>query len=94
MHRPDGEVVYIKLDQVVFVMTAKDTGAAERAHSMVQLLSGHSDVRESVEEVMQIIENDGLLAKDDTRYEFGQRRSDVETRRGLASRLSCAPPVP
>jgi hypothetical protein len=66
LHRPDGEVVYIKLDQVVLVMTAKDTGAAERAHSMVQLLSGHSDVRESVEEVMQIIENDGLLAKDDT----------------------------
>jgi hypothetical protein len=49
-------------------MTAKDTGAAERAHSMVQLLNGHSDVRESVEEVMQIIENDGLLAKDDTRF--------------------------
>jgi hypothetical protein len=53
-------------DQIVFVMSAKDTGAAERARSMVQLLNGHSDVRESVEEVMQIIENDGLLAKDDT----------------------------
>jgi len=47
-------------------MTAKDTPAAERAHSMAQLLNGHSDVRESVEEVMQIIENDGLLTKDDT----------------------------
>jgi hypothetical protein len=46
--RPKG--LYIKLDQVVFVMTAKDTGAAERAHSMVQLLNGHSDVRESVED--------------------------------------------
>jgi hypothetical protein len=66
LHRPDGELVYIKLDQIVFVMSAKDTGAAERARSMVQLLNGHSDVRESVEEVMQIIENDGLLAKDDT----------------------------
>jgi hypothetical protein len=66
LHRPDGDVVYIKLDQIVFVMSAKDTGAAERARSMVQLLNGHSDVRESVEEVMQIIENDGLLAKDDT----------------------------
>ena len=65
LHRPDGEVVYIKLDQVVFVMAAKDTGAAERACSMVQLLNGHSDVHESVEEVMQIIENDGLLTKDD-----------------------------
>jgi hypothetical protein len=65
LHRPDGEVVYIKVDQIVFVMSAKDTGAAERARSKVQLLNGHSDVRESVEEVMQTIENDGLLAKDD-----------------------------
>jgi hypothetical protein len=53
LHRPDGEVVYIKVDQIVFVMSAKDTGAAERARSKVQLLNGHSDVRESVEEVMQ-----------------------------------------
>jgi hypothetical protein len=30
---------------------------------MVQLLNGHSDVRESVEGVMQILEKDGLLAK-------------------------------
>ena len=65
LHRPDGEIVYIKLDQIVFVMSAKVTGAAERARSRVQLLNGHSDVRESVEEVMQIIENDGLLTKDD-----------------------------
>src|SRR5262249_33512732 len=56
---------YIKLDQIVFVMSAKGTGAAESARSMVQLLNCHSDVRESVEEVMQTIENDGLLAKDD-----------------------------
>jgi len=66
LHRPDGEVVYIKLDQIVFVMSAKDTGAAERGRSKVQLLNGHSDVRESAEEVMQTIENDGLLAKDGT----------------------------
>ena len=65
------------VDQIVFVMSAKVTGAAERARSRVQLLNGHSDVRESVEEVMQIIENDGLLAKDDTQYEFGQRCSAV-----------------
>ncbi len=65
LHRPDGEVVYIKLDQIVFVMSAKVTGAAERARARVQLLNGHSDVRESVEEVMQIIENDGLFTKDD-----------------------------
>jgi hypothetical protein len=44
---------------------------------MVQLLNGHSDVRESVEEVMQIIENDCLLAKDDTWYELA-RLSAVE----------------
>ena len=66
LHRPDGEVVYIKLDQIVFVMSAKDTGAAERARSKVQLLNGHSDVRESVEEVMETIESDSLLAKDGT----------------------------
>jgi hypothetical protein len=66
LHRPDGEAVYIKLDQIVFVMSSKDTGASERARSIVQLLNGHSDVRESVEEVMQIIENDGLLANDVT----------------------------
>jgi hypothetical protein len=66
LHRPDGEVVYIKVDQIVLVMSAKDTGAAERARSKVQLLNGHSDVRESVEEVMQTIENEGLLAKDAT----------------------------
>jgi hypothetical protein len=66
LHRPDGEVVYIKLDQIVFVMSAKNTGAVERARSKVQLQNGHSDVRESVEEVMQTIENDSLLAKDGT----------------------------
>jgi hypothetical protein len=64
LHRPDGEVVYIKLEQIVFVMNAKNTGADQRVHSKIQLLNGHSDVRESVEEVMQIIENDRLLAKD------------------------------
>src|SRR5262249_52301823 len=53
LHRPDGDVVYIKLDQIVFVMCAKNTGADQRAHSKVLLLNGHADVRESVEEVMQ-----------------------------------------
>jgi hypothetical protein len=66
LHRPDGDVVYIKLDQIVFVMCAKNTGADQRAHSKVLLLNGHSDVRESVEEVMQAIENDSLLAKGGT----------------------------
>jgi hypothetical protein len=40
---------------------AKDTGAAERARSKIQLLNGHSDVRESVEEVMQAIESDASI---------------------------------
>ena len=64
LHRPDGEIVYIRLDQIVFVMSAKDTGAAERARTKLQLLNGHSDVRESVEEVMQAIDNDFTLAKE------------------------------
>jgi len=94
LHRPDGEVVYIKVDQIVFVMSAKNTGAAERARSKVQLLAGHSDVRESVEEVMQTIENDGSLVTDG---------SDMSSPSGLslsspdvASRgaLSGAAPVP
>ena len=66
LHRPDGDLVYIKLDQIVFVMCAKNTGADQRAHSKLLLLNGHSDVRESVEEVMQAIENDSLLAKGGT----------------------------
>jgi len=61
LHRPDGEVVYIKADQIVFVMTAKATGAAERARSKVQLLNGYTDVRESVEDVMQAIDDEVTL---------------------------------
>jgi len=57
-------VLHIRLDQIVFVMSAKDTGAAERARTKLQLLNGHSDVRESVEEVMQAIDNDFTLAKE------------------------------
>jgi hypothetical protein len=63
LHRPDGEVAYIKADQIVFVMSATSTGADKRAHSKVQLLNGFSDVRESVEEVMQAIQNDDSLAR-------------------------------
>ncbi len=47
-------------------MSAKDTGAADLANTKVQLLNGHSDVRESVEEVMQTIQNDVPLARDGT----------------------------
>ena len=64
LHRPDGEIVYIRIDQIVLVTSAKDTGAAERARSKIQLLNGHSDVRESVEEVVQSIDNDISVAKE------------------------------
>jgi hypothetical protein len=64
LHRPDGEDIYIKIDQIVFVMSAKDTGADQRVRSKIQLLNGHSDVRESVEEVMRAIESDVSVAKD------------------------------
>src|ERR1700730_1480556 len=57
LHRPDGEVVYIKADQIVFVMSATNTGADKRAHSKVQLANGFFDARESVEEVMQVIKD-------------------------------------
>jgi hypothetical protein len=94
LHRPDGEVVYIKVDQIVFVMSAKNTGAAERARSKLQLLAGHSDVRESVEEVMQTIENDGSLVTDvsDMSSPSGipLSRPDV----GQPRALSGAAPVP
>jgi hypothetical protein len=63
LHRPDGEVVYIKADQIVFVMSATSTGADKRAHSKVQLLNGFFDARESVEEVMQAIQSDDSAAK-------------------------------
>src|SRR5499427_7438127 len=66
LHRPDDDVVYIKLDQIVSVMCSNNTGADQRAHSKILLLNGHSDVRESVEEVMQAIANDSLLAKEGT----------------------------
>ncbi len=56
LHRPDGEVVHIKADQIVFVMSATGTGADKRAHSKIQLVNGFSDVLESVEEVMQAIQ--------------------------------------
>jgi hypothetical protein len=66
LHRADGEAVYIKTDQIVFVTSAKGTGATERARSKIQLLTGYSDVRETVEEVMQAIESDVSIAKDGT----------------------------
>jgi hypothetical protein len=58
LHRPDGEVVRIKINQIVFVMSATNTGADKRAHSKVQLLNGSMDVLEGVDEVTQAITND------------------------------------
>jgi hypothetical protein len=56
LHRPDGGIVHIRTDQIVFVTSAAATAADKRARSKVQLLNGFSDVRESVEEVMRAIQ--------------------------------------
>jgi hypothetical protein len=62
LHRPDGEVVRIKVDQIVYVMSAVKTGANRLALSRIQLLNGFVDVREDVEGVMLVISNnDGLM---------------------------------
>jgi hypothetical protein len=66
LHRPDGEVAYIKADQIVFVMSAAATGADKRAQAKIQLLNGFFDARESVEEVMQAIQDNDRLAKNGT----------------------------
>jgi hypothetical protein len=62
LHRPDGEFVYIQIDQIMFVMSAKNTGAHKRARSRIQLVSGFADVRESVDEVMRAIKDDASTA--------------------------------
>jgi hypothetical protein len=60
-HRPDGEAVYIRVDQIVFV-TGAAAGAAMRARSKIQLLNGYYDVRESVDEVMQLLVSGTVFA--------------------------------
>jgi hypothetical protein len=62
LHRPDGEVVHIRVDQIVFVMSATNTGANKRAQSKVQLVNGFTDVLESVDEVMRFIKEDDSVA--------------------------------
>jgi hypothetical protein len=52
-----GEVVRIKTDQIVSVMSAANTGADKRSLSRIQLLNGFADVRENVDEVMLAIKN-------------------------------------
>ncbi len=61
LHRPDGEVIRIKTDQIVFVMSAAKTGANKQALSRIQLLNGFADVRENVDEIMLAIKNDDFL---------------------------------
>ena len=60
LHRPDGEVVRIKVDQIVFVMSATNTGAHGRARSKIQLLKS-IDVLESIDGVTQVISSDSAL---------------------------------
>jgi hypothetical protein len=61
LHRLDGEVAHINVDQIVFVANAKNTGGNDRAKSRVQLVNGFSDVLETVDEVMHLIKEDDSL---------------------------------
>jgi hypothetical protein len=61
LHRADGEIVRINTAQIVFVMSATNTGADKRARSKIQLLNGSIDVLESVDEVSQALKtNDSV----------------------------------
>ncbi|MGA7331499.1 MAG: hypothetical protein WBX77_07230 [Pseudolabrys sp.] len=61
LHRPDGEVVHIQVDQIVLVMSATNASANKRAQSRVQLANGFADVLESVDQVMQAILKDDSI---------------------------------
>jgi hypothetical protein len=61
LHRPDGEIVHINTEHVVFVMSAANSGADKRAQSKLQLVNGFCDVRESVAEVMRLIRSDAPI---------------------------------
>jgi hypothetical protein len=61
LHRPDGEIVHIRVDQIVLVMSATNASANKRAQSRVQLANGFADVLESVDEVMEVIMNDDSI---------------------------------
>jgi hypothetical protein len=61
LHRLDGEVTHINVDQILFVTNAKNTGGNDRANTRIQLVNGFSDVLETVDEVMQAIKNDDAL---------------------------------
>src|SRR5262249_23697640 len=68
LHRPDGEVGYFNTNQMVFVMSGTKTDADKRAHSKT---NGSFNARESVEEVMQAVQNDDSLARYGTGLEPG-----------------------
>jgi hypothetical protein len=57
LHRPDGELVHINIDQIVFVMSAANIGANTLARARVQTANGFADVLESVDEVMRAIKD-------------------------------------
>jgi hypothetical protein len=40
LHRPDGETVRVKANQIIFIMTTAGTGAANSARSKLQLMNG------------------------------------------------------
>lgn len=62
LHRPDGQLVHIQVVQILYVTSAKNAGANERAQARVQLTSGFADVLESVDEVMRSIADDNSIA--------------------------------
>src|SRR5436305_1910269 len=62
LHRPDGDVVHINTDQIVFVMSdSTNSGSDKRAQAKLQLVNGFCDVRESVDEVMKLIRSDEVV---------------------------------
>jgi hypothetical protein len=61
LHRPDGEIVHVKTEHIVFVMSALNSGADKRAQAKLQLVNGFCDVRESVDEVMRLIGGDHVF---------------------------------
>jgi hypothetical protein len=48
--------------QILYVTSAKNAGANERAQARVQLTNGFADVLESVDEVMRSIADDNSIA--------------------------------
>jgi hypothetical protein len=62
LHRPDGQLVHIQVVQILYVTSAKNAGANERAQARVQLTNGFADVLESVDEVMRSIAADNSIA--------------------------------